>query len=1678
MNKSMLNAAVPEAILRKLRLVRQRKLLVQAASALVAAVAVLLAAMGIAMLVDWLATLYDSRWRFVLTWSALAAAMCTSVGWLIFAWRRATRLDRVAAEVDRQVPRLEERWTTMTRLGEDAAKPEVIHPAMLRRLSSEAASWEPHVEPENVVSMSTLMRALLGLTAVTAVLAIAVVFNSREVLVLAHRFWQPGTSISATKLINDPGDIVIARGEPLALNVGIDGTPVENAILFVRPEDKPTQSITLVAEHHDPIAFSHRMRTVDEPFAYRFRAGDGQTDWHNVGVADRPEIEKIKLSITPPAYTRQPAKTFDRLPERISALRTSRLELALRPKTQVASAELKLDNGQHIPLTLGADGWYRWTTTVNESAVFSPTLTESHGLTNRLSPKCSLIAYEDQPPTVKVLSPDDKTAVRPDDALQITFAATDDVGIGSAELVVYEEHGADEPKQLATIPIDLGEQQGSRSVQKTVDLDLKKFSAKDGTELSYEVRVREDRGGGPERLAMNPSTNGKATKQPKSGAVPPKSSKPLAADNPKGQASSSSTPNSQNATDSTAQAQANQSDANQTASTDSRQATAAKPDASAVASNDKPKPTLQQGNSSMKPGEKQNRDENKTTAKAGSPANEKENSLAKNNAMPNTPTGPNSGAPAPRTATSDRQAVTANNNPQSGAQPANSQQASDAQSGSPRTDAQNAQQPTKTAQVNNQQNAKESNSAQSGAQPTNTQQANNPQSAKPGNNTQNGQQPTKAEQANSQQMAKESNSAQSGAQPSKAQQASDLQKTSPANAKNPSEMKQVPASQPPSGMAKQTAKNNAQSAAMPQSKNPTVPPAARTASSGRQSVSAMNKDEKPQSSQTAEANASQNPSSADAKNSDPTMNQQQTANQQPASSKTAQSPKSESKPDKNMSSANQQQTASNNNKNINSSQPNDSSKTASSQSTPPPGDDMPKRSLDVGQSSTSQRMRLKVDQWAGSYEGQRRAKLEMAISPELEALDQKLAKAQRTSRGVLDGLEKDPKWLAAYDTDVTSAQQLVVDGKGIIEKLVGLSKDTPYAFIGLQLADLDVAHLEPARNNFWSAVQSKGDDRVGSVRDGWQHLGRARQLLADLRGQFERSSREFKLAEAVEHAKKMYQVYVENSHALLDIQENDPDRYQRKMAEFQLDDEYMKRLNEVIKMRVELEAELARILADDPRLLRRFMDSIRNRSHNLREQLADLSTNQETLNREVRAWSMVEEADRPKIAQLLLQRNVQAASKLATAAGELQDRYQSWLPLQRESKDGSLTEVSKKIQEIATSAGTLKSQADAFVAPQPPAPAAASPAAATPGAPAAAVQAPAPTATAASPQPPADIGAALDQMINSAEAMYTQLTQLEVSLRQLASRDDQAEVATFAGNRMVEVRKLVADTSAWARQIRAQKAGSYTGAAEVTQYRLATRTEEVAGKLANLEQQLAGLMQRTDGSLPEAIAAKSREFMASLDKEASPNQLAAVYALHGNQLPRATERQQAAGAALVKSEKLYDELMKLAITEMDKLPVQDPIASLLDDPTLDELLAQLEREVPLNELLGIPGRPDNLRIIGDWLRPGNQGGGGGGGIRQMLANQMKQNNQRSQNKLKQAYQRAIARALKESNPKRTVQLPKNTKLSDWNKLVSRLRDDLGQGRDKAPPEQYRQAIEQYFAEISRVVAEQEKKSQQ
>jgi hypothetical protein len=1622
MNQTKVESGIPFAISRKLHLVRQRKAWLHIASALVTALAVLLAAMGLAMLIDWLATLYDSRWRVVLTSAAILAAVATAVGWLIVARQRFLVLNQIAGDVDRQIPQLEERWTTLTRLGDDATNTKIVHPAMLRRVSSEAVSFEPHVEPEQVVPVSVLMRSMVALTAVTAVLGFAVVMNTHQTFVLMQRFWLPSSLISATELVDIPGDVVIGRGEPLELTAAVNGTPVDRATLFMQAADDSSKSINMVAHGTDPIAFSHRLRAVEQPFEYRFRAGDGQSEWYSVAVADRPEIAELSLVVTPPAYTRQDTKNFNKLPLRVSTIEKSTLELAIRPKAVVESVTLQLGGNNEVKLTADSDGWYRWKTTLKDGFDFSPILTESHGLTNRRPPKCSVSVYPDRPPAVKVITPDDQMAVRPDDTIHVTFSASDDVGIGSAELLIYDESPAgSKTEPIASIPIDLGDQQGAKIVQQSVPLDLGKFAAQDGAEISYEIRVREDRGGSTQAAAnQNPAnaanmTNASSTNPTTASQTAATQASPTAESQPSQVAASQSSQAAAPEASQTATSQREGAtpDQNQTAQSGSQ------PSENKLAQSSPPQANPPAGYELKQPAQENNSGEKSDVAKTDPPAAQQ--GAAAGSKSPNDPAA----------ATEQAQTKVA------GATPPADGPAS----------------PAKDARAN----------SASPSPPPNAIAANMPNNA--------------ASQASGAKSQPQGSQPQQGSpSPSNSSPSSQNQ-----SAKNSANAQQSPGGQPNAAAGKQQPPSaaDANKMAAEKSKKTDDPASPREATSGRQGLStnqmadADKQDDMKSQLEKPEASPSQPGQSAkDGSDSEKMAKDTPSSASEPKpNSANSAAPPKDGSQQANQSKSNQDQSSPSSSQSASSRNSNSKSDPKSPSDSQQSNDNMPKRMLDVGEpaSNSSKRMRLKIDELAGSFSGQQRAKLEMAIAPELEALDKALAKGQSNARGVLDQLETDANWRTTHDRDVSAAEKSALEALDVIGKLQKRAKDTPYAFIGLQVADIGMAHVDPARADFWKALQSEGEERPKSVHDGWQHLGRARELVAELRGQFERARRDFQLAESVEKFKKMYQVFIENTQAMLPTQSQDPDFYNRKGVEFKLDEEYLARLKEVLEMRRDLQAELARILADDPRLLRRFMDSVRNRTNNLRAELADLVAEQEDLSREVRAWSLVEEKDRPKMGRLLMLRQVQDATNLARDAGEMQSRYQAWAPLGPDAKDPEVIATTKLVQDVATAAGELGESAQAFVV-ESQRVAAAAPAGdaanATQPGDAAAAQ---PAADAAQPAQPS-----LEPLLVDGQKLYDQLTGLETSLRQLAAREDVGEASQFAGNRLVDAQRLIADTSAWVRQMRAHHEGNYAGAAEVDQYRLAMKTDAFATKLGSLEQSLAGSLQRQDGTLPEPIANKSRELLATLDKEAAPNQLAAVYALHSNQMPRATERQKSAGAALTKAEKLYDELMKLTIAELDKLPVQDPIADLLNDPTLDELLAQLEQELPIEELLGIPSRPSNLRIIGDWLRPNDRGNNGGSGAR-MASNQMRQDQQRMRRRLDQAYQRAVARALKEESKRRKIEMPKAT-MSDWNKLVSELGDDLRQGRDKAPPEQYRRAIEQYFEEISRAVAAQDRQS--
>ena len=720
---------------------------------------------------------------------------------------------------------------------------------------------------------------------------------------------------------------------------------------------------------------------------------------------------------------------------------------------------------------------------------------------------------------------------------------------------------------------------------------------------------------------------------------------------------------------------------------------------------------------------------------------------------------------------------------------------------------------------------------------------------------------------------------------------------------------------------------------------------------------------------------------------------------------------------------------------------------------PRPPDDMTRRSLDVAQSSTSGVMKLRIDKWAGSFAGQQRRKLEMSIAPRLGELDQLLEVAENRFREALDQLERNVDWAGPQDHLLQAGDEKLTVSLDIAADLRKTSADTPYTFIGLQLGEISESHIVPASEAVWNGLQAKSNNaRQPLVEQAWQQTGRARQRLAALSSQFERIRREHALADAVEEVKTMYQVFVEDSFALLEQDKGRINNFQRRMAQFELDEEYLARLEEVLKMRQELIAEFARILSEDPRLLKRFVDSINNQSETLRDQLTLLTVRQQDLDAQVQGWNGLEEELRPQGLVGITRQKLQASIDLAQSAAELQEKFETWSPLDLGVSDSAVRAARDQLQTIAASARQVENKAASWRSPLNRAdPSDADEAEQTDESPAESEQDEFTT-----------LG--LSEVTAAGRQYYEQLLAMDAQLVTLSAENNHPDLGPFVVRRLAETRRLITKASAWVHQMELLDEGEFHVAASVEQHQLAQETSDLTAGLADLEQQLAGVLQRDDGTLPENMAELSRQLLATLDERVASSQLGAVFSLKRNTLNAAAARTKDATEGMLEAERLFDELIKLAIDEADKLPVQDPIADLLDDPTLDELLALLENERDLAAALGIPPRPTNLNVIGDFLRSG--GGGGGGGMGNMFASQMSARMRMMQ----RAQQRAANRAEGEAN-----KLSSNAKrqIDQWNNLVSELEDRLLQGDGQLPPEEYRRAIEQYFSEITRQAGEEE-----
>ena len=669
----------------------------------------------------------------------------------------------------------------------------------------------------------------------------------------------------------------------------------------------------------------------------------------------------------------------------------------------------------------------------------------------------------------------------------------------------------------------------------------------------------------------------------------------------------------------------------------------------------------------------------------------------------------------------------------------------------------------------------------------------------------------------------------------------------------------------------------------------------------------------------------------------------------------------------------------------------------------------------VGQSSSSDQQQIKVDMYGGGFNSEQRQELEIAISPVFELMKKSLISAGENVRKVMSDPTTGPDTSAALSSaegDLKIASQSVI---GLNAK----TKGTPYVFVGLRLESIRVADVMPASEEVRKATDTQDAPRLEHSQRAWNHISRALASLGKLEEKYDQVRRDLKRADDILRFKKMHQVFVEKSLKMLTPQGPDKiNRQNRKGAEYDLDEEYLKRLKEVMEMRRDMMAELARILADDPQLLRRFMNKMNDRTADIRDQLTLIAHDQQALSLRVSQWSgaSAQPLELAKHQAGALQMHLVEVEGIFNRLADVQNKFISWLPLVESAEQGDVADTVANFKAAGTGMAEILADVEAMFVDG--------------------VMQP-------------DASRQIDPLLAKATEVEKKLTVVAQSLQQLNRDSTDPEIVNNAARRFPKLQMVQRDMQLWADKLELLKDGLVHEAYSVDQENRRDQLLKYSVKIATLESQLVAAMNIQDAQLPDGVPEQTQILQKLVDAELPAAQLLAAQSLMDANAASANLQQQEITQDFEKAERTFDEILQAIADELDKLPPEDPIASLLRDPTLDEILAELEQELDSLESLDLSRRPSNLRIMG-------------------LGNRM----QRVQFLSNIAFRNAMSRARAQVKSE-----PKKRKLAKdkwrWNLLVSELDEDMLQGDNKIPPERYRSAIEQYTDQISKLKNSQE-----
>lgn len=409
----------------------------------------------------------------------LAAAWLFGLGvgiwrWLIVPRRRPLDSTVLAAAVEAEFPRLDERLTTSVEL---SGREGDFSPALLALLLQETENRTTTIDFRRAAIAAPSRRSLAALTAVIALGAVAMAIWPDVVSGVGRRFvmpWDRAPAVATFALTVEPGDVVVARGRPVN---------IQAELLAIRDGAVPPQSVTLVRLPRDgpsdrrrmPVAqragrFSLSLDGPVEDFRYCVESGDLRSSEYSVRVVAPIELGTTGTMAIPPEYARSAVSPVTRESlNNLEIVQHGRVRWTCRfDRRPVAAAVIWRDIASQaetrLPMALADDGLTGAAELrVAASGTYRLVAEAEHGIATS-TPDYTVAAIVDRPPEFRrvVGFGESLREVGINDVLPLQLVVGDDIAVTSAE---WELRINDAPAVVLPLPLaGLGRKEASGSI--------------------------------------------------------------------------------------------------------------------------------------------------------------------------------------------------------------------------------------------------------------------------------------------------------------------------------------------------------------------------------------------------------------------------------------------------------------------------------------------------------------------------------------------------------------------------------------------------------------------------------------------------------------------------------------------------------------------------------------------------------------------------------------------------------------------------------------------------------------------------------------------------------------------------------------------------------------------------------------------------------------------------------------------------------------------------------------------------------------------------------------------------------------------------------------------------------------------------------------------------------------